>query len=395
MLDSIYIGITGLESYSKGLATIGNNVANLNTVGFKGSDLEFFDIQSQSADIGAGDRQSVFETSGSGVKVGGTSLRFTPGQFSQTGNDLDVAINGNGLFILRQDGKTFYTRAGQFAVDDSGYLTSRDDGARVAGLSGDALADISVAGKRSNPAKTTTEVLFRDSLSVGDTSFDVNDIAVYDSLGAKHQMKLHLVNDGTATPGRWTFTLSEGATTVTSGEVRYTGAGSPLAGYEKTTFSFAPGNGATATDVSLDFTQSNAFSSAGSSLSVASQNGHAAGFLTKTAIDADGKLVLTYSNGETTKDQRLALAWFDNLTALQRDGDRRFIVAEPTGRVLGSPGDTAFGKLQTASVELSNVDLAKEFSELIIVQRGYQASSQVITAANEMIQQLGEIRSGR
>jgi flagellar hook protein FlgE len=395
VLDSIYIGMTGLMGFSKGLTTIGNNVANLNTVGFKGSELGFLDLYYRYSNFGSADQQSSPYAQGSGVATGSTTVRFAAGQTSQTGNALDVAIDGNGFFILNKDGKTLYTRAGQFAVDDAGYLTSKDDGARVYGISGGALSEINIAGQRSNAARATGTISLQNSLSVGDASFDVSNITVYDSLGVQHQMTLHMVNNTATTPGSWTFTLAENSATVASGEVRYDGSGAPQAGYETTSFSYDPHNGSTPSTVTLDFSNSNSFSSASSSLSVASQDGYAAGYLTKTAIDADGNVVLTYSNSQTVKSQKLALAWFDNLAALQSEGGKRFELFGKATRIVGAPGDSSLGKLKTTSVELSNVDLAKEFSDLIIIQRGYQASSQIISAANEMIQQLGDIRGKR
>jgi len=395
MLDSIYIGMTGLTNFSKGLTAIGNNVANLNTVGFKGSELNFLDLYYRYSDSGSNDQQSSPYAQGGGVSVGSTSMRFEAGQVSQTSNDLDVAIDGNGFFILNQDGKTLYTRAGQFTVDDAGYLTCRDDGAQVYGVSGGSLVEINIGGQRSNAPHATATVNLQNSLSVTDTSFDVSNITVYDTLGMAHQLTLHIVNDTANTSGRWTFDLLENSATVGSGEILYSGEGVPLAGYETVSVTYDPKNGATASQITFDFSKTNSYSSAGSSLSVASQDGYAAGFLIKTAIDTDGNLILSYSNGQTVNSQQLALAWFDNLAALQSEGGKRFTVLGETRRIVGAPGELSLGKLKTASVELSNVDLAKEFSNLIIIQRGYQASSQILSAANEMIQQLGDIRGKR
>jgi flagellar hook protein FlgE len=395
MLDSIYIGMTGLTSFSKGLSNIGNNVSNLNTVGFKAQDLNFLDLYYRYTDYGSPDRQAAAYGQGSGVATGATTTRFSSGDTSQTGNDLDVAIDGNGFFILSQEGKTLYTRAGQFTVDAEGYLTSKDDGARVLGYDNGALREINISGLRSNAPHATATVRFQNSLSVSSSTFDVSNITVYDSLGVSHTMTLHFVNNTATTPGSWTFTLSENSVTVATGEVRYSGAGSPQAGFETTAFTYTPTNGAAPSTVTLDFTNTNSYSSASSSLSVASQDGYAAGYLTKTAIDTDGNLTLTYSNGQTLNSHRLALAWFDNLSALQSDGGKRFEVFGTANRIVGAPGESSLGKLVAGSVEQSNVDLAKEFSNLIIIQRGYQASSQIISAANEMIQQLGEIRGKR
>lgn len=395
MLDSIYTGMSGLVSFSKGLTNISNNVANLNTAGFKGTQLEFLDLFYRYQYSGSANQQETPYAAGSGVKAGATVPNFSQGEFRQTGNDLDASVDGNGFFVVRKDGETLYTRAGQFVLDDAGYLTTRDDGARVAGFSGGALTDISVAGKRSNPAQATQTVKFSDSLSTSSTTYSIPNISVYDSLGVLHSMTMDLTNDTAQTPGRWTFTLSDGANTVTSGEVRYSGSGSPLSGYDRHTFTYNPGNGSNATSLTLDFTGSNYFSSSSSSMKVGSSDGYAAGYLSKTTIDTDGSIQLTYSNGQVVKDQRLALAWFDNTSVLQAQGGNRYTVFGDATKILGQPGENGLGSLKTGGVELSNVDLAKEFSELIIVQRGYQASSQVITAANEMIQQLGEIRGRR
>jgi len=394
MLDSIYIGMTGLISFSKGLSNISNNVANLNTPGFKGYQLEFLDLSYSYQYSGSPEQQGAPSTQGSGVKTGASIPHFSQGEFRQTGNDLDVAIDGNGFFVLRKDGEVFYTRAGQFKVDESGYLVT-DDGARVAGLSGNTPVDISIAGKRSNPGKATKTVTFVDSLSTTSSDFDVNSIMIYDSLGIPHQLTLSLINDAANVPGHWTFSLLEGSTTLTTGNVYYSGDGSPISGLDKHTFTYRAGNGSDATALTLDFSGSTYYSSSASGLRVGSQDGYTAGFLSKTAIDANGNLVLTYSNGQTLKEESLALAWFDNLSSLQAQGSNRYTVFGDVKRILGRAGENGMGNLKTGGIELSNVDLAQEFSELIILQRGYQASSQVITAANEMIQQLGEIRGRR
>lgn len=392
MLDSIYVGMSGLISFSEGLSNISNNVANLNTPGYKRTQLEFLDLYYRYSYSGSSEQQASPYSQGSGVRTGASLMNFSDGEFRQTGNDLDLAVKGNGFFVLRKDGETFYTRAGQFEVDDSGFLVAKDDGARVAGFSGGGLKDVSVSGKRSNPAQATRNVAFVNALSTSSTTFSVSDISVFDSLGVEHKLTLNMTNDSATTPGRWTLTVLENATTLATGEVRYSGSGSPLAGFDTVSFSYSPGGGAAANTVTFDFTGSNYFSSSSSTLSVGTRDGYTAGYLTKTTVDESGNVVLSYSNGQTVTDSRLALTWFSNLSALQAQGGNRYVVFGDTEKVVGNPGENGLGKIQSGGIELSNVDLAKEFSELIIVQRGYQASSQVISAANEMIQQLGEIR---
>lgn len=391
MLDSIYIGMSGLTSFSKGLSNISSNVANLNTTGFKGSELQFSDLFYQYQYAGSNQERSNVLAQGSGVKAGTSYLNFSQGEFRQTGNDLDVAIDGNGFFILNKDGKTLYTRAGQFAVDNDGFLVTRDDNTHVMALVNGGLREINVSGSRSAAAKATTQVKFSNTLSVSSPTFELSNISVFDSLGQQHQLTLSLVNDSTNSPGRWTFKVLEGTNVLTNGEVKYSGSGSPILGSDSFTFTYSP-PGASSSPVTFDFSGSTYLSSSSSTLSVQSQNGLSAGFLTKTVIDANGFLVLTYSNGQTVKNSQLALANFDNLSSLQSQGGNRFGLFGKTKQVIGAPGSLSLGKLRVSGIELSNVDLAREFSELIVVQRAYQASSQVISAANEMIQQLGEIR---
>ncbi|EUJ10328.1 flagellar basal-body rod protein FlgF [Methylophilaceae bacterium 11] len=394
MLDTIYIGMSGLTSFSKGLSNISNNVANLNTTGFKGSDLQFSDLYYQHQYAGSNAEYLVGLTKGSGVTAGASATKFTQGEFRQTGNDLDAAIDGNGFFILQSGGKLYYTRAGQFQIDGEGRLVAGSDDAAVMGLVNGAIREINISGSRSVPAKATTEIRFANTLSLNSPTYELTNITAIDSLGSQHQLTLNFVNDTVNNPGRWTFRVLEGTTELANGSVTYNASGSPVSGSDTFSFTYAPA-GALPNQLTLNFSGTTFLSSSSSSLQVSSQNGVAAGFLTKTTIDQDGFLVLTYSNGQSVKSNQLALADFQNLSALQSVGSNRFEIFGQTKQILSTPGSLSLGKLRVSGIELSNVDLAREFSELIIVQRAYQASSQVISAANEMMQQLGEIRGRR
>src|SRR5262245_34776352 len=166
MIDSINIGLTGLLAFSKDLTVIGDNVANVNTPGFKGSRLLFSELFSQ-AQLGDGaTHQSSLEL-GTGVGTLGTQRSFQQGGLRQTGNALDAAIDGNGFFVVRKDGQTFYTRAGQFSFGADGVLVD-STGARVAALDGGALTDISLSGLATTPGKATTRVTFSGILNAND-----------------------------------------------------------------------------------------------------------------------------------------------------------------------------------------------------------------------------------
>jgi flagellar hook protein FlgE len=395
MMDSIMIGTAGLLSFTKGLTNISNNVANMNTAGFKSYQVNYGDLFYRYQFSGNPDQQGYNSFSfGNGVAASNSHLSFTDGQFRSTGNSLDVALTGHGLFVLQKDGQTYYTRDGEFKIDGNGYLVASSDGARVAGYSSSGgLEDISINGARSNAAQSTQNIKFANSLSASSTTASVQSIAAYDSLGVKHLLTLNLTRDTTTTSSiTWNYTLMNGSTTVTSGSVQYDSSGSPVAGSDTQTFSYSPGAGAAASNVTLDFSNTTYLSATSSTLSVGTSDGYAAGYLSSEAIDTSGNLVLTYSNGQTVKSQKLAIAWFDNVDVLKSHGGNRYAVAPENKRTLGTVGNQGLGTLQVGGVELSNVDQSTEFSELIVIQRGYQASSQVITAANEMIQQLGDLR---
>lgn len=395
MLESLYVGLTGLTGYSRGLNNISNNVANLNTPGFKSSQMQFTDLFYQYQTSGGGGNGSSY-AQGAGVAARDSSMVFKQGEMRATGNEQDVAIDGNGLFVLRKDGEALYTRAGQFSFDDNGYLVSRDNGARVAGLAVDgSLRDISINGLRSNPPKVTSTVKLTDSLSSNDNSFDLTNLNLNDSLGLSHALTVRFENNKTVKPGSWLVKVKDGDTVVSSGEIQYQGSGAIQDGFDTHAFTYTPTNGAAAMTVTLDFKGTNNFSSAASSIKVESQDGHAAGSMTKAAFDENGYLVLSYSNGETVKNDRLALAWFNNLQELEQAGGNLLLNRSGQERQLGHPGETVFGQVKGGSIEMSNVDLAQQFSELITTQRGYQASSQIISAANEMMQQLFDIRGKR
>lgn len=393
MLDSIYVGLTGLTSYAKGLNNISNNVANLNTTGFKSSQLQFYDLFYNYQTTGDGSGNNSSYSQGSGVAAGNSNIVYTQGELRSTGNDQDAAINGNGFFILRQGNQTFYTRDGQFTFDADGYLVSTTSGARIAGLSGaDSLKDINISGLRSNQAKQTSIVYLKDSLSSNDTSFDITDMTVYDSLGQTHTLTLHFDKNSSVTPGSWLVTVKENGAAISNGEVRYTSTGSILAGFDTHTFTYAPTAGATPLTIKLDFNGTNNFSSASSSIKVDSQDGYQAGAMTSAKFDETGNLVINYSNGQTANSGRLALGWFNNLQGLEKVGRNLLVNSADQAIIIGGAGDSLFGKISGGNVESSNVDLSQQFSELITTQRGYQASSQIISAANEMLQQLFDIK---
>jgi flagellar hook protein FlgE len=399
MFESIFVGLSGLSTFSRNLSVIGNNVSNMNTPGFKSTQLSFSELVYRSA-LSDGGGSGALQL-GAGVGASGTRTLFSQGAPRETGRDTDLALQGNGFFILRDGERTFYTRNGEFEFDAQGVLVARSSGARVAGLSGGTLRDIDIAALRTSAPRATTVVRLADNLSTGDTAHDAT-VTVFDAAGGSHALTLHFTNNNAVTPRSWLLEVRDAANAVLSnGEVRFNGDGSPAAGFSSHAFTFSR-PGVPATQVSIDLGAPGAFSgatnfSAGadSTLRAASQDGFAAGALASATFDDQGVLVIRYSNGQTTRADRIALAFFAAPERLALEGGGLLVNRDGQAATLGAPGEGLFGSVAGGSLESANVDLAQQFSELIVSQRGYQASSQIVSAANEMIQQLLELRGRR
>jgi len=227
---------------------------------------------------------------------------------------------------------------------------------------------------------------------------------VFDSAGSATPLTITFTNNSSAVSRSWLFVVKDQTGSLlpgASGQVIFNGDGSPGV-VSNATFQLAPPGGVTPTAITLDFGTLGGFSgatnfSAGadSTLRTGSQDGFAAGSLVSAAFEADGTVVATYSNGKTARGQQVALAFFTSPQMLVEAGGGVFENPTQQPVALGTPRSGVFGALAGGSVESANVDLAQQFSELIVTQRGYQASSQVITTANEMIEQLFQITGRR
>jgi flagellar hook protein FlgE len=402
MIGILYKSLSGLQGFSKGLDTIGNNISNLNTPGFKGQSTSFRDLFYQYS-TGSGGNNGAQD--GQGVTTDASRTNFAQGDFQATGNPLDMAIDGNGFLVLKHGNDVFYTRAGQLQFDANGILVDQTTGYHVQAWAGGQLVDININGIKTSPPHATATVTLTGNLTRtlgtnGTATHQIDNVTVYDSAGTAHTLQLQF---SSSTPGTWTVNVFEPSVSATAvigtGQIQYQGDGSPIAGSNTVTFTLAP-TGITASNIVLDFGAPGSFAgttcySAGttSTAQVASQDGYGPGALTKSTLDPNGTLVLTYSNGQTVNGPRLALAWFQDLQALTRQGQSMFVDSNAQGATYGHPDEGVMGKIVSGKIELSNVALTEQFTEMIIVQRGYQASSQVSSVANEMMQQLLSIPS--
>ena len=403
MFTAVYTGMAGMAAFSKGLDTISNNVSNLNTNGYKGNEVLFADLfygYQLSENNGGFD----FNQFGNGVEAKNAQVNFKQGDLRDTGNNTDTAISGLGFFVVRDGETTYYTRNGQFEFDKNGYLVTKNDGYRVASLNKDgSLSDININELQINAPAATSKVTFTNNLSTGSSRHEVSDIEVIDRAGNKHLLKATFVNNGSVTPRSWIVEVSDsnGKSVAPAGEIRYQGNGSPAEGENSYTFTFTPEEG-DPFDVTFFFGDPSTFvdttSFAGgttSDLKVATANGHGPGSMMEASFNTEGAFEVKYSNDETVKGPVLALARIDDLQSLKQLGGGLFVANSDLQVHVSTASHEGIGEIKGKSIELSNIELTDQFTNLIIVQRGYQASSQILTTANEMMQQLMDMVAKR
>jgi flagellar hook protein FlgE len=395
MLTSLYTALAGMNAYSRGLELISNNVANLNTPGFKVSDPLFREIVYRHLAAAAGNPGSM--PGGAGVEVGATTMTFRQGELRDTGNALDAAIDGDGFFMLDEKGSLRYTRAGQFQFNEDGVLVERGSGAKVWVSTADsALGFFDIDDARTSPPKVTTEVTIVGTLARGGStlSYELPNITVFDSAGTSIALKARLTRDAEDF-FKWTVEVLDPQNHVVgTGEIKFAENGTPVEDASRVTVTVDATN-VDDFDVVFDFGAAGSFAgvtspaaSTSSQLQVLRQDGLAAGSLTRTEFDDRGQLKLTYSNGKTDVVATLVLAQFDAPEQLQALGNGMFAAPEGATRRLGSGLSEGLGRIVGGRLEMSNVELTQQFTDLIIMQRGYQASSQISSVANELIQAL-------
>jgi flagellar hook protein FlgE len=387
MFQALFNSLSGLFSFSKNLNTVSHNVANMNTPGFRGSDTFMSNL-----------------SGGHGSQIAGQGLRMSAGDPRLTESNTQLAIDGSGLFILRDgDGNLFYTRAGQFEFDGDGFLVDSVTQYKVMGIdAGGNLIPMNRTGYMTLPAAPTTTVNISGNFNVlpGATAIPLpNGIKIYDKDGVSHDYTVSIVNKATSGTSLGEFIVSiknSAGTVVGSGEIHFdTTLGTLLAGTAPVTFTETFGG--VPQTVTLDFGTPGLFtgsttneSSVGMSLVTDSINGNPEITIdpNKITFDDKGIMQFVYSASQKKAGPQIALAWFSDESSFELVGDRLLSGGDIAHRQIGRPGESLFGDILGKHLEGSNVDLTQEFADMIIIQRGYQASSRVMTVSNEMIEQL-------
>ena len=409
MLRSLFAAISGMRSQQTKLDVTANNIANVSTTGFKGSRVKFQDMLSQtirSASAPMGGRSGINPSQvGLGMTIAGIDTIHTQGSLQATGRVTDLAIQGGGLFVVSDGVRNLFTRDGSFSLSLSNELVNASTGLKVVGWMADnngqistqsALQPISIPIGEKVMTKATDSVALTGNLSsgvaVGATSAHTTYVTAYDSKGAPHELK---VNFTKTADNAWAWEVTPVDTSVGgpsvgagtgSGDLSFTPSGAlDTADTGPVTVTIT---GAETVSFSLDFNSLSQVAGDTTAL-VKYQNGYPPGELLTFSIGKTGVITGTYSNGLVSDLGQIALAFFSNPEGLLKTAGNLFDVSSNSGEVrIGAAGTDGRGTIETGMLEMSNVDLATEFTEMISTSRAFQANSRVVSTSDEMLQEL-------
>ncbi len=434
MMRSLYSGVSGLKVHQTKMDVIGNNIANVNTVGFKSSTVTFKDVFYQTTQSASGPNETTgtggqnAKQIGLGVSLGSISKNITSeGGSQRTDNPFDMKLSGDGFFIVNKAGVNYFTRAGAFTTDAAGNLVN-GDGYNVMGWQadkdGNVIKDtvskltIKTADKLQTKAAKTEKTSFTGNINASDSSF-VSDgkggytggitmsAQIYDSVGQQYLLTFNVLktktaNEYTVTPTSLKSADGTDRTTAIDTKNAYTTLTFDAdTGALKSSTATAPLNinwdgagvtGRAPQPISIDF--SGLTSVATETSTHSSSDGKAVGTMTGVGVQTDGRIIAAYSNGDNVCIGQIAVATFDNPAGLEAVGNTMYQTTMNSGTFDGIGEDVSAGggSITTGVLEMSNVDLSTEFTEMITTQRGFQANSRIITVSDTMIEELTNLK---
>ncbi len=464
MMRSMYTGISGLKAHQAKMDVIGNNIANVNTVGYKSSRVTFNEFFSQNLSSASGGSETTGRGGtnpmqvGMGVSVGSIDVNMSPGAGQRTDRAMDLMINGDGFFVVGDSNGTYFTRAGAFGLDATGTLVNTA-GMKVMGWDvipdpdnpgeyitvKDKVSPIQISGEKTYmPPETTKNIELTGNLNPLENPEQNTTMSIYDSLGNRYTMDVKLIYDDTTTPAGWTYNIGnvaypngdtenpitldtsalptltftddpvpdpvefnpmpgqiifttdgrvDTAATEASGFVNYfdvdPGTGLPV----DATFGDAATGAGNVGQVKIDVSDLTSFEEP-PSVTATALDGNKAGSLTNMSIGQDGKIYGQYSNGKTKPIAMIPIAIFPNPAGLEKVGGNLFIATANSGAFdgIGYEVGQGGGNMMGGTLEMSNVDLATEFTDMITTQRGFQANSRTITTSDEILQELVNLK---
>ncbi|MFW5711738.1 MAG: flagellar hook protein FlgE [Spirochaetota bacterium] len=456
MMRSLYSGVSGLQNHQVRMDVIGNNISNVNTTGFKKGRVEFQDMLSQTM---SGAARPTDENGGVNPKQVGLGMNIasidtihTQGSMKTTGVKSDVAVQGEGFFVLRSGEKEYHTRAGSFGLDEDGRLVNPANGMRVQGWNAQTdeagpfintaadVEDLVIPVGSKDPAAATTEVELASNLDkrtplipddataeeIREGSWSI-DKTIYDSFGNTHTLRVNytrvpgtqnqwqgevIIDPDSETPtNTLTNVGAEGnadntfivtfdnlgtleSVTDAQGDLVEEGQLQVNVGFDvleaapedgeqvRQNFQLTLGEVGSVVDTMTQFAEKN-------STKAFRQDGYPMGYLENYKIDQSGIITGVYSNGTNRVLGQIALSSFTNPGGLEKAGENTYVVSNNSGEArIGESGIAGKGKVIAGALEMSNVDLAEEFTDMIVTQRGFQANSKSITTSDQMLQEL-------
>lgn len=414
MLRALNAGVSGLRNHQVSMDVIGNNIANVNTVGFKASRVTFeegFSQLLQGASRPPGDSGNITGGSnpmqiGLGMNVSSVDLLFTQGNLEATGINTDLAIQGSAFFVVSDGARQYFTRSGNFQLDADGRLVSSSNGlvvqGRVAedGVLGDIIQDIRLPFGQRSAAQATRTVLMAGNLDAEAEIGDIRQtsITVHDAMGVRDELTVTFTKVS-STQWDYEVTMADGApVSGATGSLNFDNEGRLVAPLPTDPFVYTPAGGASDVSLTLDFGSAGGLGglsqfASPSSAVIRSQDGYTMGNLERFSIDQTGTITGAFSNGITMVLGQVALASFNNPAGLLRTGDNMYQSSANSGSaVLGYVNEGIQSTITPGALEMSNVDLAQEFTNMIRAQRGFQSNARVITTSDEMLQELVSLK---
>ena len=435
MMRSMYSGVSGLRVHQTKMDVIGNNISNVNTTGFKGSRTLFSEAFNQNLQGASGPTPNLGGRNpmqiGLGANVNTIDVNMNEGSSQRTDIVTDLKIEGRGFFIVRNAEGTKFTRAGAFRIDAAGNLVN-PAGMNVMGWKPDPNKPNEIQKGEVSPLKllspenmyslpkATTKGTLSGNINQNDSQVQTTGLGapitmtVYDSQGYPYTVQFRVKK--TATPNQYKITLEsvrdqkgndvKGTTNpnlaLTPSPVNLSFDSAGKISTNPATFKISGGDttfGSKFSEIDVDFSQITQFSGNTNVEGVRGDKdkvgaGNAAGKLTSFQIGGDGRIMAKYSNGDTKLLGQIAIADFDNPAGLQKEGENLFSTTMNSGEFNGIGKDaTSLGsKINSGVLEMSNVDLSLEFTEMITTQRGFQANSRVITTSDEILQELVNLK---
>jgi len=419
-LRSLSAGVTGLRNNTTMMDTIGNNVANINTIGFKSSRVLFGALFSQTLRGATGPTNTSGGVDpmqiGLGSSVETIENNFSQGSIESTGNDSDLAIQGTGFFVVKSGGKNLYTRVGSFERDANGNLVMSGIGAVLQGTvanaqgvipPGASLQDINIDVSRTSAPKATDTVKMSGNLDASAATYvpasagpppvaesggkAMSALTVFDSLGDKHTLTVTLTKD--APVNTWDYAVTdENNATVGTGTLTFNSDGTVATGSPGVIPAITLTNGADPLNITVDF--ANVTQDQGdATLAPQNINGYGIGTMSGWSVDQNGFITASFTNGQLLKLGQVMLAEFNNPGGLASSGNGLYDISPNSGIAsISAPGGNSRSQIVPDSLEQSNVDLSQEFTQMIIAQRGFEANAKVITTSDTILDDLVNLK---